>query len=73
MKSEKRANKMIFELVDNTRMNECNESCKMEKRWFGVSECSEVLSIESYWIMCKEFAKSLGFAEDTVEEWFGKY
>lgn len=69
----KQANKMIFELIDNTKINNFNEGCKMEKRWFGNSESGEILSIEDYWIMCKEFAKAMGFAEDTVEEWFGTY
>ena len=68
-------NKMIFELVDNTRMNEFNESCKMEKIWYSPNDngCEEIMPIEDYYVMCKEFAAALGFSEDTIEKWFGEY
>lgn len=66
-------NEMIFKLVDNTRLNRFNEGCEMKKIWYGTMENEEILDIETYYIMCKEFAKALGFAEKTIEEWFGEY
>lgn len=66
-------NKMIFKLVDNTRLNQFNESCELKKTWYGEMEDGEIIDIETYYIMCKEFAKAMGFAEKTVEEWFGSY
>lgn len=66
-------NKMIFQLIDNTNLNLYNESIKMEKIWYGNEEDGQVMSIETFYTMCKEFAKGMGFAEKTVEEWFGEY
>lgn len=67
-------NKMIFQLIDNTRLDVFNETCKMEKQWYGANkESDQILDIETYYYMCKEFAKAMGFTEKTVEEWFGEY
>jgi hypothetical protein len=65
------ANHLIFELVDNTRIDKYNESCKMVRSWYGTPE-EETLSIEDYFYMCKDFAAALGFCEKTIEEWFGE-
>lgn len=66
-------NYLKFELVDNTRLNEFNESCEMKKVWYGEQEDGQILDIETYHTMCKEFAAAMGFAESTIEEWFGNY
>jgi len=66
-------NIMKFELVDNTRKNIYNESCKMEKAWYGEESDGQIMSIDSYYTMCKEFAAAMGFCESTIEEWFGDY
>lgn len=66
-------NYMKFELVDNTRKNIYNESCKMEKSWYGEENDGQVITIETYYVMCKEFAAAMGFGEKTIIEWFGDY
>lgn len=68
-----KANKLIFELEDNTRLDQFNESCKLEKKWYGEEEDGQILTIEDYYYRCKEFAAALGFAEQTINEWFGNY
>ena len=66
---EKNKNKFIFELIDNTNINQYNESIKVEKTWFGKEE-DQVLDIETYFYMCREFALAMGYGEKTVDEWF---
>ena len=66
-------NIMKFELIDNTRKNIYNESCKMEKSWYGEENDGQIMSIETYYTLCKEFAAAMGFAEKTIDEWFGDY
>ena len=66
---EKNKNKFIFELIDNTNINQYNESIKVEKTWFG-KEGDQVLDIETYFYMCREFALAMGYGEKTVDEWF---
>lgn len=66
-------NIMKFELIDNTRKTIYNESCKMEKSWYGEESDGQIMSIETYYGMCKEFAAAMGFCESTIEEWFGEY
>lgn len=29
------------------------------------------MSIEQYWCMCRQFAAAMGYAEETIKEWFG--
>lgn len=65
----KNKNKFIFELIDNTNINQYNESIKVEKTWFGKEE-DQVLDIETYFYMCREFALAMGYGEKTVDEWF---
>ena len=66
-------NYMKFELVDNTRKNIYNESCEMKKSWYGEESDGQVITIETYYTMCKEFAAAMGFSEKTIIEWFGDY
>lgn len=69
----KKPNKLIFILEDNTNLDQYNQTCKLEKQWYGTDDdCCEVLSIEEYYYRCKEFAMAMGFCEKTVEGWFGE-
>lgn len=64
---------MEFILTDNTNKNEYNESCKLEISWYSNPEkIEEVMSIEKYFQMCKQFAAAMGYAEKTINEWFGE-
>jgi hypothetical protein len=54
------------------RDSEYNESVDCTWQLYGDEE-DEILSIENYHYYCKRFALAMGFAEDTVNEWFGKY
>lgn len=69
----KNKNIMKFELIDNTNLNEFNEGCKMERIWYGEESDGQVMSIETYYNYCKQFAGAMGFCENTIEEWFGSY
>ena len=69
MEKNKNKNKFIFELIDNTNINQYNESIRVEKTWFGKEE-DQVLDIETYFYMCREFALAMGYGEKTVDEWF---
>ena len=62
-----------FELIDNTRLDCYNETCKMEKVWYGEMADGQIMDIETYHTICKEFAAAMGFCEKTIEEWFGSY
>ena len=66
-------NIMRFELIDNTRLDYYNETCKMEKVWYGEMADGQIMDIETYYTICKEFAAAMGFCEKTIEEWFGNY
>ena len=63
-------NYMIFELIDNTHKDAYNESCKLQKVWYGEENDGQIMSIETFYYMCKDFAAAMGFAEKTIEEWF---
>lgn len=63
-------NYMIFELIDNTHKDVYNESCKLQKVWYGEENDGQIMSIETFYYMCKDFAAAMGFAEKTIEEWF---
>lgn len=54
------------------RNTEFNESVDLTYELYG-EEDDEVLSIEKFHSLCKCFAKAMGFAESTVDEWFGNY
>lgn len=69
----KNKNIMKFELIDNTRQDNYNESCTMIKSWIGESQDGQVLDIETYYNYCKQFAAAMGFADKTITEWFGDY
>ena len=70
---KKNKNTMRFQLIDNTRQDAYNETCKMEKVWYGEESDGQTMSLESYYCMCKEFAAAMGFAEKSINEWFGDY
>lgn len=65
-------NKIKFILEDNTKINEYNESCKMERQWYGEIGGGQVLNIETYYSMCRDFAIAMGFTKDIVNEWFAE-
>lgn len=65
-------NKLIFSFKDNTNENQYNESTRMEKVWYGEQVDGQVLNMETYYYMCKEFAAAMGFSEKTINEWFGE-
>lgn len=65
-------NKIIFILEDNTRLDQFNESCKLEKQWYGEQDDRQILTIEDYYYRCKEFALAMGFCKKTINEWFGE-
>ena len=68
----KKPNKMKFIFEDNTRLDEYNESCSMEKSWYTKGASEEQMNIEQYYYMCKNFASAMGFGEQTINEWFGE-
>lgn len=65
-------NIMRFELIDNTRKNQFNETCKMERAWFGEESDGQIMSLETYYYLCKQFALAMGFCEKSIDEWFGE-
>lgn len=71
MKNKK--NYIKFMLVDNTNINHYNQSCELMKTWYGTNDNLEVMTIEDYYYYCREFAAAMGFAEKTIDEWFGEY
>ena len=68
---KKGKNYIKFILVDNTNFNEYNESCEMKKTWYGLTNDAGIMSIEDYYYYCREFAAAMGYAEKTIDEWFG--
>ena len=46
---------------------------KWKKSWYGEESDGQVITIETYYIMCKEFAAAMGFSEKTIIERFGDY
>ena len=46
-------NVMKFELIDGTHLNNYNESCKMEKTWYGEMDDGQVMDMETYYYLCK--------------------
>ena len=67
-----KANKMKFIFEDNTRQDMYNETCKLEKRWFGELEDGQIMDIEMYYYLCKEFAAAMEKEKKTINEWFGE-
>lgn len=66
-------NVIKFELIDNTQKNQFNESCKIEKSWYGTENDGQLMSLETYYYICKEFAAAMGYCEKSINEWFGDY
>ena len=69
---EKQPNKIRFEFIDNTHKNRFNETTIMEKQWFGEINDGQVLDLETYYYICKEFALAMGYCEKSIDEWFGE-
>lgn len=65
-------NKIIFILEDNTRLDQLNESCKLEKQWYGEQDDGQILTIEDYYYHYKEFTLTIDFYEKTINEWLEK-
>ena len=64
---------MEFWLKDY-RETEFNESVDVTFELYGVDdELCELMSIEKYWCLCRDFAAAMGFSETTINEWFGEY
>ena len=61
-----------FELCDNHNKNNYNESITVIKELYP-DETDSILSLENYYMCCKQFAAAMGYAEKSIEEWFGDY
>ena len=55
--------------LDDWRLDEFNESADLTYALYG--DGTEVMSIETYWMFCRQFAAAIGFGEDTIREYFG--
>ena len=62
---------MRFSLVDD-REDEFNESVDLSFDLYADPD-DEIMSMETYHNYCKRFAAAMGFAQATIEEWFGEY
>ena len=71
MEKIEKIGQMEFHLVDN-RCSEYNESVDCIFPLYGLQN-DGVMSIETYFGLCKQFAAAMGFAEKTIDEWFGEY
>ena len=70
MKKQNKPNIFKMELIDNTHLDTYNETVKLEKRFYGEREDGQIMTIEDFFYYCRDFAKGMGFAEKTVDEWF---
>lgn len=68
----KRLGEMRF-VLDDDRDTEYNESVDITFTLSGEDSDDEVMSIELYRDLCIRFAKAMGFADKTVDEYFGKW
>ena len=68
----KRLGEMRFVLEDDRDTN-YNESVDITFALSGEDDDDEVMSIELYRDFCIRFAKAMGFADKTVDEYFGKW
>ena len=57
---------------DDWRPTEFNESTDCTFALY-CNKDDELMSIETYYYMCKQFAAAIGFGEKTINEWFGEY
>jgi hypothetical protein len=71
-KKIKRLGTMRFELDDYTD-SEFNESVDCTYALYGTEVSGQIMSIEQYYCLCKQFAAAMGFAEKTINDWFGEY
>ena len=61
-----------FELCDNHNIDKYNESITMIKELYPSEDCG-ILSLEDYYMYCKQFAAAMGYTEKSIEDWFGEY
>ncbi len=71
-KMAKRLGEMRFVLDDN-RDTEYNESVDITFTLAGKSDNDDIMPMELYRDLCIRFAKAMGYAEKTVDEYFGKW
>lgn len=72
-KKAERIGYMRFDL-DDDRETEFNESVDCTYALYGTDDdLCELMSIEKYWCLCRQFAAAMGFGESTIKEWFGDY
>ena len=72
-KEIKNIGSMEFWLRDNREI-EFNDSVDCTFELYGTGdESEEIMSIEKYWYLCRCFAATMGFSEQTIIEWFGEY
>lgn len=69
----KQVGEMEFWLRDYHETDAFNESVDCTYELWVENEIDEILSIEKYHDLCKRFAAAMGFAERTINEWFGEY
>jgi hypothetical protein len=58
--------------LDDWRETKYNESTDTTFALYG-AEDDEVMSLETYYLYCRQFAAAMGFSEKSIEERFGKY
>ena len=64
----KKVGTISFDYWANPREDGFDDSCSGETT---ICNLSGDLEIEDYWRACRYFAGMIGFAEATIEEWFG--
>lgn len=58
--------------LNDNREDEFNESLDMEWPLYA-QENDELMTIERWYRFAVAFARGMGFTEETIEEWFGRY
>ena len=60
--------------LDDWREDKFNESTDLTYALYGDSaDADEILSLEKYHSYCKQFAAAMGFAEKSINDWFGEW
>lgn len=57
---------------DDWQETKFNESVEATYALYGV-EYDSAMSIETYYLLCRQFAAAMGFCEKTINEWFGEH
>lgn len=58
--------------LDDWRETKYNESADTTYALYGIEE-DTAMSLETYYLLCRQFAAAIGFSAKSIEEWFGKY